>query len=539
MYGHVSRIWRWIRHRLVLFLADVLNSLPRPAARICGVWTGLFLWMMNHAERRAAEKRAAGALKLDCAESRRLVRRNVVTLGRYLPDALRLAAMTPDELNRIVRVRGLEHLRDALAKGRGAFILSAHIGNWELLAATLAANGVPLSVIARRPSDPAFAERLHALRTRWGVRSIWREQGMLPVVRALKAGNAVGILMDQSIDVPGVYVPFFRRNAHVAVGPVRLALRLNVPVVPIHMEDDSDGRYVAVVEPPLEMPSPLEKPSPQEARHGADPDALEKTVAGQWTKHIEDWVRSAPHTWVWVHDRWRCDRPRWIRTAVHMTAAVCLLTGVFGCQDLSEEDRAPVDLNAPSQTIAGTRITWSQSGRTSAIIQANTLKRFGRSDQVLLEGGVQVELFEDDGRKAAIVRGERGTINDRERTATVDSVITVRFLGSDEYGASTLTADSAWANDRTKQVIAVGNVSIVSDSGVTMTTQRLVWNGGRRQFNAPGRVRITNGTEVEEGEGLVANADLSEWTMTSVSGWSTRPVDEVRTRATEETASEP
>jgi len=206
-----------------------------------------------------------------------------------------------------------------------------------------------------------------------------------------------------------------------------------------------------------------------------------------------------------------------------------------GCDDFGPESGPPFDSNAPTQTIERTRIIWSEGGKKSAVIQAKELLRYEQRDEVLLRDSVQVDLYDENGALAAIVTGDEGIINERARTARVEKGIKVHFLGSKEYRASTLTARNAHAEERTKRMTATGDVEIVSESGVSLTTGQLVWDGRIRRFRAPGLVRLTNGTEVEEGENLDANADLTQWTMERVRGQSTRPREEVESRVRRET----
>jgi len=200
---------------------------------------------------------------------------------------------------------------------------------------------------------------------------------------------------------------------------------------------------------------------------------------------------------------------------------------LVACGDLGQEPDPPFDVGEASQTIAGTRIVWSKSGRTSAVIRANVLRRYHDRSEIQLEDSVEVDLYDDDGRLAAIVQGDAGIIRENVRTAEVDSGITVRFLGTDDYFASIMTAQTAHADDRLKQVTARGDVQVVSESGVSLSTNLLIWEGRRERFRAPGRVTITNGNDIEAGENLVANADLTEWTMQDISGRTTRSSDQI------------
>jgi len=282
--------WRGIRRDFWLGVVNLGNQLPRPVARGCGKAVGCLVWLLMRTERERAVERIRAALRHSEAESASLARRCSMTMGAYLADAVRLEVWSPEELRRVIRLDGLHHPRRAMSPGDGVFILSAHIGNWEILAAAIAAAGIPFSVVARQPRDPVLARRLEALRERWGIESLWRDDGPRPILRALRAGRAVGVLIDQATG-NGEGVPFFGRAAHTPTGPARIAIRTGVPVVPVHCVDGPNGTYIGVFEPPLVG----------EVWERDDPVAL----TGMWTRHIERWIRQAPHAWVWMHDRWR------------------------------------------------------------------------------------------------------------------------------------------------------------------------------------------------------------------------------------------
>jgi Kdo2-lipid IVA lauroyltransferase/acyltransferase len=499
--------WRTTRRGLILSVAGVLARLPRGTSRLIGRFAGMIAWHIMRVERGLAVDRAQDKLGLTRSQAETLIQRNLVTLGRTIADAVRLRTMSRHELNRLVRFEGVKHFHDALSEGRGALLLSAHVGNWEVLSAALCLAGIPLNVVARRPDDAVLADNLEQLRGRWGAHTIWRDRGMLPVMRALRRNEVVAVLIDQATDVPGAYLPFLGVPAFTPTGPARLALRTGVPVIPAHIRETDDG-YVAVVEPRFECKT-----------------VDEHDLTEAWNEMIGSWIREAPESWVWIHDRWA--RKAWTR--VTRAAVVAVMTVMcVGCQEIEPEPEAPVFGGEPEQTIAGTRIVWSEGARTSALIRANTLRRYPKRDEVLLEGDVRIALFDEKGRKSAIVTGQRGKINDRTRTAFVDSGLVVRFLGSNEYAAATVRSDWAKAEDLTKIVTAMGNVSVVSDSGITLRTEYLTWSGRLGKIRAPRAVTITTATEIESGFNLWANADLTEYTMERVTGRTRRPAGDIK-----------
>jgi KDO2-lipid IV(A) lauroyltransferase len=213
--------------------------------------------------------------------------------GRNLVDLLRLPRTDPRELAAIVRFEGLHHLDAALDRGRGVVALSAHLGNWELLGAALTARGVPVTVVAQ----PLFDARSDRLLNRWrrdaGLRVVPRERGLLPVVRALRAGGVVGTLVDQDTGGPSLFADFFGTTARTPRAPFRLARKTGAALVPMWIHLDGDGVHRVEVRPPIE------------AVPAADPEAALQEDARRWHAILEQAIRRHPEQWVWHHRRWK------------------------------------------------------------------------------------------------------------------------------------------------------------------------------------------------------------------------------------------
>jgi Kdo2-lipid IVA lauroyltransferase/acyltransferase len=215
--------------------------------------------------------------------------------GRVTLDALRLQRATPDSLLHETTVLGREHLESARADGRGVFLLSAHIGSWEV-AALVAGLLIPggFSVINRPLDNPLLDVELARLRSSFGNRALGKKRISLEIMRELKAGRVVGILIDQRA-LPGaaVEVPFFGHAAatHAVLG--RLVERTGAPVVPLWAFWEAPARYTVRFDPPLrrdELPP-------------EDRDALGLTR--RFLAVTEAVIRERPEQWLWFHDRWR------------------------------------------------------------------------------------------------------------------------------------------------------------------------------------------------------------------------------------------
>jgi KDO2-lipid IV(A) lauroyltransferase len=183
----------------------------------------------------------------------------------------------------------------AREEGRGVMFATAHCGNWEILSARLPVAGVPLISAVRELEDPRLDHLVTSTRTRFGTEIVPRGPAAgRQLARALGRNKVVGLLIDQDIrDVPGVFVPFFGRQAWTPSGAAMLAIRRGCPVVPGFIHRQPDGRHVAEIHPPLPMPS-----------GGSLEDQVEELTAAA-TSLIEGQIRNHPEQWVWMHRRWR------------------------------------------------------------------------------------------------------------------------------------------------------------------------------------------------------------------------------------------
>jgi KDO2-lipid IV(A) lauroyltransferase len=196
-----------------------------------------------------------------------------------------------------VRIEGLEALHDGLAQGRGMLVISGHVGNWELLAARIAAL-LPLTVVARKVmNDDRFNDMITRFRGGAGMEILRRDdpQFLSAVREALDRNRLVALLIDQDSRGGGVFVPFFGRPAHTPPGAAVLALRTKVPVVSVFIRRRPEGGHVITCEP-----IPID-------RHGGQGSVLALTA--RFTAAIESAIRRSPSEWVWWHERWRRQPP--------------------------------------------------------------------------------------------------------------------------------------------------------------------------------------------------------------------------------------
>ncbi len=182
----------------------------------------------------------------------------------------------------------------ALAKGRGVVFVSGHVGNWELLARRVAMAGYPSQSIAKETSDPRLTALVERFRAEGQVRSIWRGQdgAVRQMLRALKAGEILGLLIDQDTKVQSLFVPFFGALAATPRAAADLVLRTGAAAVVGFCQREADGRYRLHFK---EL----------EVQATGDKEADATALTAQLTAEIEAAIRRAPEQWVWMHRRWK------------------------------------------------------------------------------------------------------------------------------------------------------------------------------------------------------------------------------------------
>lgn len=290
---------RWHHHAAYAGFRTLLAAGSRMPLGTLGAFGGLLgrtALGLSRRDRQRAEE-ALGAAFPELAESQRdlLLRRFARHMGRVLGEVVWLWRARFDDVRRVCTVTGGEHLQETLDAGRGAVLITGHVGNWEMLNARLGIEGVPLSIAVREVYDPRVDAVACGLRSRFGSEVIHRgERAGRRLVKAVRGNRVAGLLIDQDIrDIPGVFVPFFGRPAWTPTGAAIISLKTGAPIVPAFGRREAPGRHEALVEPPLPRPDT------------GDFEQDVRQLTADCTAAIERAIRRQPEQWVWMHRRWR------------------------------------------------------------------------------------------------------------------------------------------------------------------------------------------------------------------------------------------
>ena len=291
----VKRIRRDAAYIAIRLFVGSFRALPRHAALALASFFGRLAPYMFRNERRLAIEHLTIAFgeEKSPAEIAMLAHESFRYAALNFADTVRIGIMTADDIRAVCVPHHMERLKEAMAGGMGAIGLTSHAGCWEMLGSFIVADGVDLAVIARRLYDPRLEDMLYRSRSGAGLRVISRGRNTRDVIRALKEGCLLGVLIDQDMPVRGVFVDFFGRTAHTATGLASLALKYSVPVFPVLTYRDTEHRHHICIGEPI----------PVTRTGDTDRDIAELTAL--CSKATEDFIREHPEQWVWFHKRWK------------------------------------------------------------------------------------------------------------------------------------------------------------------------------------------------------------------------------------------
>lgn len=290
-----------MKHRLeywlFLCLYHALGAMPRRLALRAGAALAALVSVVLRKQRRIARINLGIAFpEKSEAERRAILRCSWRNLGRVAAEFCHLRWLTPESVAEYV------HFEDRAAWQRiidacrhGAVVLTAHFGNWELLAYAHGLMGHPVTIVHRPLQNPLVDRFINDLRARAGTRHVRKKAAARDALRALRAGQLVVIPSDQNQTRRfGVFVDLFGVPASTTPGAARLAMHAGVSIVPAFLVRDGETDcHRLVVLPPIE-------PS-----RTADRDADILATTQRCSKVIEDMLRRHPEQWIWFHKRWR------------------------------------------------------------------------------------------------------------------------------------------------------------------------------------------------------------------------------------------
>lgn len=290
-------MWRTLKDYCYAFTAKCIGQciawLPRKLALSIGVYLATTVFLLSRREKGRAFKHLTQSLGVEQLIAKQLVRRSFQNLGKNLMEFMQLPRMSAETIRQLVTFEGREHIDKALAQGRGAIILTAHFGNWELLGASIIVNGYTIRGVTRQLRSKRLDTIVSSHREKVGWQGIDRDKSIREVLRCLNRNELIAILADVDTRIRGIFVDFFGRPAYTPYSPVAIGLKTGAAILPTFIIRQPDDSHRVIVEPPL----PLQRSGTKEE------NLLVNTQ--RFTKVIESYIRRYPEQWIWMHERWK------------------------------------------------------------------------------------------------------------------------------------------------------------------------------------------------------------------------------------------
>lgn len=287
------------KHRLeyfaLLFVAAIVRQLPRKAALNIGRVLGrLGMRLLPSRYRQAKENMSRALPELSRDDLETNLCQCFEHFGVCAVEMLRLDFFKSEneDIHNYIDITGSTFFEDAVALDKGVILMACHLGFWELGACIPSLLGVPIDLVAKPLKNPLTDAYFEKIRKSFGADILSSRKGAKRILKSLRSKRTVGILLDQHISPPGsVATDFFGRQAYTTTAIANLAMKYQVPVVPIFCLRKPDDRYDVWFEPMLLL----------------DEDGQQSVESNtqRFTDIIEAAIRRDVTQWFWMHKRWR------------------------------------------------------------------------------------------------------------------------------------------------------------------------------------------------------------------------------------------
>ena len=246
---HGLSYWTW---RISAAIAQRVPARPLYAFAVAVGEVGYVLWT---AKRRIAKHNFSIVLGRPSTdrEVAQVARRSFRNFAKYVVEIMRFPSLGIADFEHLVTVEGSEHLRDALAHGKGVIFVSIHFGNFELGGARIA-DGIPLNVIADELENQRLMDLLVGNRAHKNITLLTPDGAAKKVLHALRRNEMVGLMMDlgpraQAFD--NVEAEFFGTPTAFPAVAASLARVSGAPIVVAVAVREPDNTFTGIALPPI------------------------------------------------------------------------------------------------------------------------------------------------------------------------------------------------------------------------------------------------------------------------------------------------
>jgi len=213
--------------------------------------------------------------------------------ARYLVDFFYLPGkLNDDYIREHVTVKNLHYIPEALKKGKGGIILTAHIGNWELGGFVVSRLGYPLIAVALPHKERSINNLFNSQRQSQGITIVANNVAIRECIKGLRQNRMIALLGDRDFNATGEMMDFLGKKARMPKGPAAFSLKTGAPIIPAFLTRDMDNHFTLTFEEPI---FPPENPE--------DSHAL-KRMMRKYIAIIEKTIHCHPTQWYMFQRFW-------------------------------------------------------------------------------------------------------------------------------------------------------------------------------------------------------------------------------------------
>ncbi|MGM0600132.1 MAG: lysophospholipid acyltransferase family protein [Candidatus Rifleibacteriota bacterium] len=291
--------------KAVITISKAAQKMPEDYGRTVAAGMGTLVYLLWRSER----FRIVETIDRICHRMKRprydqlnvLVKRVFIHFSLTIYEIMRMPAMSEEELKTKVTFHGIKNLENALKKGKGVILALPHIGNWELFGAAIAARGYKLNSFYLSQKEDELGGLLDYFRGFSKMRMHDRDRGGIKALKALKAGEILGMVADQDGANQGVYLDFLGHFVSLPAGPANWSIKTGAVLVPIYsLRRGLSNKFDAWFLPGL-----------SENGEGSHRQKVIKRTA-RLSRWMEKLILNHPDQYLWFYDRFKPRHEKWI-----------------------------------------------------------------------------------------------------------------------------------------------------------------------------------------------------------------------------------
>lgn len=275
---------------LFLIFYYLVKYTPKSLKKIILNFFTWFLWTFDFVRKKVVLKNLEIAFPEKSEKERiKIAKEFYKKFVFYMASIIEILDVSLDELKQI-EVRGEENLLKAKNSNKPIVFMTAHFGNWEIVPKIIGGvYEIPMVVLMREFDNPKIGEFFKKSRNSFNISTLNKKSSAREIIKALKKGKAVGILIDQhSTNKTAIDVEFLGQKVKFNRAISTLAKKFGVVVVPLFTYEENGKYYLKILEP----------------KEFSENDRIESFT--QWQANIiENMIKTHPSEYYWFHKRFK------------------------------------------------------------------------------------------------------------------------------------------------------------------------------------------------------------------------------------------